>query len=42
MRPDSVVGIASMTKAITAAAAMKLVEQGKIALDEPVELPRSN
>ena len=36
MRPDSVVWIASMTKAITAAAAMQLVEQGKLALDAPI------
>jgi methyl acetate hydrolase len=36
MRPDSVVWIASMTKAITAAAAMRLVEQGKLALDAPI------
>jgi CubicO group peptidase (beta-lactamase class C family) len=34
--PDSVLSIASMTKAITGAAAMQLVEQGKLALDEPV------
>jgi methyl acetate hydrolase len=36
MRPDSVVWIASMTKAITAAAAMRLVEQGKLSLDGPI------
>src|SRR5258708_39383740 len=36
MRPDSVVWIASMTKAITAAAAMQLVEQGKLSLDSPI------
>ncbi len=36
MRPDSVVWIASMTKAITAAAAMQLVEQGKLSLDAPI------
>ena len=36
MTPDSVFWIASMTKAITAAAAMQLVEQGKLSLDEPV------
>jgi CubicO group peptidase (beta-lactamase class C family) len=35
MRPDSVFWIASMTKAITAAAAMQLVEQGRLALDSP-------
>ena len=36
MRPDSVVWIASMTKAVTAAAAMQLVEQGKLSLDAPI------
>jgi len=36
MTRDSVFWIASMTKAITAAAAMQLVEQGKLSLDEPV------
>ncbi|HEY0331628.1 MAG TPA: serine hydrolase domain-containing protein [Rhodopseudomonas sp.] len=36
MTPDSVFWIASMTKAVTAAGAMQLVEQGKMALDEPV------
>ncbi len=35
MTPDSVIWIASMTKAITAAAAMQQVEQGKLALDTP-------
>ena len=35
MTLDTVVWIASMTKAITAAAAMQLVEQGKLQLDEP-------
>jgi CubicO group peptidase (beta-lactamase class C family) len=35
MRANSVVWIASMTKAITAVAAMQLVEQGKLALDRP-------
>ena len=35
MTRDSVVWIASMTKAITAAAAMQLVEQGKLSLDQP-------
>src|ERR1700749_316470 len=33
---DSVFWIASMTKAITATAAMQLVEQGKLQLDEPI------
>lgn len=36
MTLDSVFWIASMTKAITAAAAMQLVEQGKLSLDEPI------
>ena len=36
MTADSVFWIASMTKAITAAAGMQLVEQGKLALDEPI------
>jgi methyl acetate hydrolase len=36
MTLDSVFWIASMTKAITAAGAMQLVEQGKLALDEPI------
>ncbi len=35
MTPDTIVWIASMTKALTAASAMQLVEQGKLALDEP-------
>jgi CubicO group peptidase (beta-lactamase class C family) len=33
---DSVFWIASMTKAITATAAMQLIEQGKLSLDEPI------
>lgn len=33
---SSIFGIASMTKAITTAAALQLVEQGKLTLDEPV------
>ncbi|KRR23458.1 serine hydrolase domain-containing protein [Bradyrhizobium retamae] len=33
---DSVFWIASMTKAITTAAGMQLVEQGKLSLDEPI------
>jgi CubicO group peptidase (beta-lactamase class C family) len=37
MTPDTVVWIASMTKAITGAAAMQLVEQGKLALDAPAK-----
>jgi methyl acetate hydrolase len=36
MTPDSVFWIASMTKAITAAAAMQLVEQGRLSLEEPI------
>ena len=36
MTADSVFWIASMTKAITAAAAMQLVEHGKLSLDEPI------
>jgi methyl acetate hydrolase len=42
MQPDSVVAIASMTKAITAAAAMQLVERGRLSLDGPIAtvLPR--
>lgn len=35
LRPDSVIWIASMTKAITGAAAMQMVEQGKFGLDTP-------
>ena len=35
MSADTVVWIASMTKAITATAAMQLVERGKLALDAP-------
>ena len=33
--PDSIFAIASMTKAITSVAAMQLVDQGKLTLDEP-------
>ena len=36
MTMDSVFWIASMTKAITAAAAMQLVEQGRLSLDAPI------
>src|SRR3954454_19095011 len=36
MTADSVFWIASMTKAITAAAGMQLVEQGKLQLDDPI------
>jgi len=37
MTPDTVVWIASMTKAITGAAAMQLVERGKLELDAPAK-----
>jgi methyl acetate hydrolase len=36
MTTDTVFWIASMTKAITSAAAMQLVEQGKLAVDQPI------
>jgi CubicO group peptidase (beta-lactamase class C family) len=36
MTVDSVFWIASLTKAVTAAGAMQLVEQGKLQLDEPI------
>jgi CubicO group peptidase (beta-lactamase class C family) len=36
MTTDTVFWIASMTKALTSMAAMQLVEQGKLALDEPI------
>lgn len=36
VKPDSIFAIASMTKAITATAALQLVEQGKVKLHEPV------
>lgn len=36
MTIDTVVRIASMTKAVTGACAMQLVEQGKLTLDEPI------
>src|SRR5438270_2552033 len=36
MTTDSVFWIASMTKAVTAAGAMQLVEQGKLSLDAPI------
>jgi methyl acetate hydrolase len=35
MTPDTVMFIASMTKPVTGVAAMQLVEQGKLSLDEP-------
>jgi methyl acetate hydrolase len=37
MTPDTVVWIASMTKAITSAGVMQLVEQGKLDLDSPAD-----
>jgi CubicO group peptidase (beta-lactamase class C family) len=37
MQPDTLFRIASMTKPVTAAAALMLVEDGKLALDEPVD-----
>jgi len=36
MTPDTVFWIASFTKAITTAAALQLVEEGRVGLDEPV------
>ena len=35
VKADAIFNIASMTKAITCAAAMQMVEQGKLSLDEP-------
>ena len=37
LKLDGLFRIASMTKAITSAAAMQLIEQGRFALDDPVE-----
>jgi methyl acetate hydrolase len=37
LRLDSLFRIASMTKAVTSAAAMQLAEQGRIAIEDPVE-----
>ena len=37
MTPDTVVWIASMTKVVTGAAAMQLVERGKLSLDGPAK-----
>ncbi len=37
MKPDSLFWIASQSKAMTAAAVMMLVDEGKIVLDDPVE-----
>jgi methyl acetate hydrolase len=36
MTPDTVMWIASMTKPLVGAAAMQLVEQGKLSLDDPI------
>ncbi len=36
MTPDTVCWLASMTKAVTAACAMQLVEQGQLSLDAPI------
>ncbi len=36
IRPDALVRIASMTKPVTSVAFMQLVEQGKVALDDPI------
>jgi len=36
MTPDTIFRIASMTKAVTSVAAMQLVEQGKLQLDQPI------
>lgn len=38
MTPDTVAWIASMTKAVTGAAAMQLVERGKLSLDGPAKV----
>jgi CubicO group peptidase (beta-lactamase class C family) len=37
MRPDAIFRIQSMTKAVTTAAALRLVEAGRLTLDDPVE-----
>ena len=37
MRPDAIMRIQSMTKAVIAVAALRLVESGRIGLDDPVE-----
>jgi len=37
MAPDTIVRIASITKPITAAAALQLVDDGRIALDSPID-----
>ena len=37
MRPDAIFRITSMTRPVTAAATLMLVERGKLSLDEPVD-----
>jgi CubicO group peptidase (beta-lactamase class C family) len=37
MRADAIMRIQSMTKAVTTVAALRLVEAGRLRLDEPVE-----
>jgi methyl acetate hydrolase len=37
MTPDTIFRLASMTKAVTSTAAMQLVEQGRLQLDQPRE-----
>lgn len=37
MKPDTIFGVMSMTKPITATALMILVDEGKVSLDDPVE-----
>jgi methyl acetate hydrolase len=37
LKADALFGIASMTKAVTSTAAMQLVEQGRFAIEDPVE-----
>src|SRR5260370_6964719 len=36
MTPDTIFRLASMTKAVTSTAAMQLVEQGRLQLDQPI------
>jgi CubicO group peptidase (beta-lactamase class C family) len=38
VRRDTIFRLASMTKPITAVAAMMLIEEGKLKLDEPIDL----
>jgi CubicO group peptidase (beta-lactamase class C family) len=37
LKPDALFRIASMTKAVTSTAAMQLIEQGRLGLEDPVE-----